>query len=120
MVAVPLAPGTLRTEMNDEPSVPTAEEWVDDALPCILRLAAQPELSGASLSVSGYYSQAYLESFIIPDGQPLLAEPKGDERYRSAETRWRRVQSSAPLLLALVAAGFTLAGLLIRRGARHT
>lgn len=81
LVAVPLAPGTLKTEMNPDAPVPTPEEWAADAVPFILDAAGEPELSGASLSVPGYYSTAYLDSFIIRDGQPLLPEPRGDARY---------------------------------------
>ena len=81
MVAVPLAPGTLRTPMNPDEPVPTAEEWAVDAVPFILDAAGRPEVNGASLSVPGYYSKAYLDSFIIRDGQPLVPEPRGAARF---------------------------------------
>lgn len=77
VVAVPLAPGSLRTAMQPEAPLPTPDEWVDDALPYLLRIIGQPSLSGASLSVPGYYSDDYLAKWIIADGQPLLPEAAG-------------------------------------------
>lgn len=83
LVAIPLAPGILRTEMNDDPSMPTPDVWVRDAVPFIESLVAKSRKStveentdrdavnGSSLSVEGYYTQDYRNLWIIQDGQPL-------------------------------------------------
>jgi hypothetical protein len=120
MVAVPLAPGTLKTEMNPDEPVPTPEEWAVDAVPFILQLhnAARSELSGASLSVPGYYSKTYVDSFIIRDGQPLLAEPQGAARFARPSTAGG-VDAVGPVALAagatVVAAVVALAAFKRRR-----
>ena len=106
MVAVPLAPGTLRTPLNPDAPVPTAEEWAVDAVPFIVDAASRPELSGASLSVPGYYSKAYLDSFIIRNGQPLLPEPRGAARFaRGPVPTAGGVGWVGPTALAAAAAG---------------
>ena len=48
MVAVPLAPGTLRTPMNPDAPVPTAGERAVDAAPFILDAAGRPTEGGVA------------------------------------------------------------------------
>uniref|UniRef100_A0A7S0AAQ6 Ketoreductase domain-containing protein n=1 Tax=Pyrodinium bahamense TaxID=73915 RepID=A0A7S0AAQ6_9DINO len=72
MAAVPLAPGALNTEVNPDPELPTPEAWAPVAVPFLLGLGSAD--NGTSLSVPGYYSEAYRSSWIIQDGQPLKPE----------------------------------------------
>ena len=84
LLAVPLAPGTVQTEMNLEDANPPAEVWAPLAVEYILKLArAAPKMSGASLSVPGFYDDAFRRSWIIADGQPLKDEPDLEERRAS-------------------------------------
>ena len=84
VLAVALAPGILRTEMNTMSSAPAADaEWAAAAAgfmlgDAMLASSAPAAVNGASLSVPGYYADAYRESWIIPDGARLRASRFGD------------------------------------------
>ena len=104
LVAVPLAPGTLRTEMNDGARLPRADaRWARAAVDFIFRdVVGQPESSGASLSVPGFYDPAYVASWIIADGCALVAEPQ------KHVLTWEDILRGAfALLFAGTAIGFT-------------
>lgn len=109
LVAVPLAPGTLRTEMNDREKFPPADaKWARAAVDFIFYyVVGNPEINGASLSVPGFYDKAYTDTWIIPDGCELVAEPK---RRGAGEPRltWGDILGGAfALLFAGTAIGFT-------------
>jgi len=72
ILCVPLAPGVIGTEMNRMKGIPPAEEWVKSAVPFILSIPIAE--SGSSLSVPGFYSDAYKATWAIPDG--LRIPPK--------------------------------------------
>ena len=59
-MCVPLAPGVVRTEMNQNDQFPTAAEWSAVAAPWILNLWTSPasrDFNGASMCVPGYYTR---------------------------------------------------------------
>lgn len=117
LVAVPLAPGTLQTELNPSSPVPTSDEWAVDAVPFIVSLcnpAKRHAVHGASLSVPGYYARGYVDSWIIRDSQPLLPEAKGSARFVKNGPRKGRGRTSVALGIIVVAA--VAAALLGRRG----
>eukprot|EP01006_Ploeotia_vitrea_P011916 TRINITY_DN31654_c0_g1_i1.p1 TRINITY_DN31654_c0_g1~~TRINITY_DN31654_c0_g1_i1.p1 ORF type:complete len:263 (-),score=12.14 TRINITY_DN31654_c0_g1_i1:18-806(-) len=75
-ICVPLAPGLVGTEMNRAKGIPSAEEWAKVAAPYILGLHNAPQVerekqNGCSLSVPGFYPEAYKKTWIIPDGTKL-------------------------------------------------
>ena len=74
LCCVPLAPGTICTELNPDEGSPQPEAWAPAAADFILGLGSDPAHNGASLSVPGFYSESYLSKWIIPDGQPLIPE----------------------------------------------
>ena len=70
--AWPLAPGVIQTEMMRNHQMPTASEWAKDAAPYILQLGDHESTkSGSSVSVPGYYSEEYMATWIIENGQQL-------------------------------------------------
>ena len=79
VAAVPLAPGTLQTGLNPSADRPTAAAWSDAGADFLIdRVLGAPhaDVNGASLSVPGFYEAAYLKSWIIQDGQPLMPESR--------------------------------------------
>ena len=69
--AWPLAPGVIQTEMMRNEEMPTAAAWAIDAAPFIMSLGDSNTPSGASLIVPGYYSEEYMSTWIIENGQRL-------------------------------------------------
>jgi len=72
--AWPLAPGVIQTEMMTNNQMPTAAEWSQDAAPFIMSLGSHNSntpSSGSSVIVPGYYSEEYMSTWIIQNGQPL-------------------------------------------------
>merc|ERR1712048_1453071 len=66
LVAVPLAPGVVATEMQKGEGDGDVGEWVKVAAPLILNITR--EQNGASLSVPGFYTDKYKATWIIADG----------------------------------------------------
>eukprot|EP00930_Biecheleria_cincta_P055887 TRINITY_DN42138_c0_g1_i1.p1 TRINITY_DN42138_c0_g1~~TRINITY_DN42138_c0_g1_i1.p1 ORF type:complete len:261 (-),score=32.87 TRINITY_DN42138_c0_g1_i1:85-867(-) len=66
LVAVPLAPGVIATEMQKGEEDGDIDDWVKVAAPLILNLTR--EHNGASLSVPGFYTDKYKATWVIPDG----------------------------------------------------
>jgi NADP-dependent 3-hydroxy acid dehydrogenase YdfG len=71
MACVPLAPGVVKTGMTAG-QFAGADEWAKDAAPFILDEIG-PSQNGMSLHVPGYYTDEYMNSWIIRPGQPLPA-----------------------------------------------
>lgn len=72
LTAVPLAPGVVATEMQQGDGDGDLREWVQVAAPMILRISRAQ--NGASLSVPGFYTEKYKDTWVVPDGAALLAE----------------------------------------------
>ena len=66
-----MAPGVIQTEMMRNEEMPTAAAWAIDAAPFIMSLGDSNTPSGASLIVPGYYSEEYMSTWIIENGQRL-------------------------------------------------
>jgi hypothetical protein len=60
---------------------PGATEWAKDAAPFILD-SIGPAQNGMNLHVPGYYTNKYMDSWIIRPGQPLPALGMGFESNR--------------------------------------
>jgi len=69
ILCVPLAPGVIGTEMNRMPNIPSAEVWRKSAVPFIMSIPLAE--SGSSLTVPGFYGEAYKATWAIPDGLKL-------------------------------------------------
>jgi NAD(P)-dependent dehydrogenase (short-subunit alcohol dehydrogenase family) len=67
----PLAPGVIQSEMMRNEDMPSAFDWAKDAAPFILKLGSMETPSGSSVSVPGYYSDKYMETWILKNGQEL-------------------------------------------------
>jgi NAD(P)-dependent dehydrogenase (short-subunit alcohol dehydrogenase family) len=65
IICVPLAPGTITTEMNTKSGHPV-ESWAPTAARYILSLG--PAESGASLALTQFYDPNYLNTWVIPPG----------------------------------------------------
>ena len=91
VLAVALAPGILRTEMNTQDAAPPANSsWAEVAVSYMLgetMLAREDPgaVNGASLSVPGYYAEAYRSTWIIEDGTRLRTS-----RYAEAAVKQYR------------------------------
>mmetsp|Transcript_9195 Transcript_9195/g.22092 ORF Transcript_9195/g.22092 Transcript_9195/m.22092 type:complete len:285 (+) Transcript_9195:17-871(+) len=68
-LCVPFAPGMVGTEMNKLPGCRPASEWAPKAAAFLLTL--QPDQSGSSVCMPGWYSQEYMDTWSIPEGLPL-------------------------------------------------
>lgn len=68
-VCVPVAPGFVKSEMNQHPGAFETSEWGPVAAEMFLSLT--PGQTGASLSVPGFYPPGYTDKWILPDGSPL-------------------------------------------------
>lgn len=66
LVAVPLAPGVIATEMQKGEGDGDVNDWVKVAAPLILSLTRKH--NGASLSVPGFYTDKYKATWVIADG----------------------------------------------------
>jgi NAD(P)-dependent dehydrogenase (short-subunit alcohol dehydrogenase family) len=84
ILCVPLAPGVIQSEMNPTPGIPTPEEWCTHAAAFIMSISV--EESGSSLTVPGFYSEEYMQSWVIPDGMPLPTHWMKDVQKMSPKT----------------------------------
>lgn len=66
VICVPLAPGTIATEMNTASGATPVEKWAPTAARYILSLG--PSDSGASLALTQFYDHNYLNTWVIPPG----------------------------------------------------
>ena len=66
VICVPLAPGTIATEMGAGPGATPVQEWAPTAARYILSLG--PSESGASLALTQFYDPNYLNTWVIPPG----------------------------------------------------
>ena len=66
VICVPLAPGTVASEMNTAPGATPVVQWAPTAARYILSLG--PLDSGASLALTQFYDPNYLNTWVIPPG----------------------------------------------------
>lgn len=71
VICVPLAPGSVASEMNKQSNAASLEAWAPVAARRILSLT--PEDSGSSIALEEFYTPAYIASWVIPSG--LKAPP---------------------------------------------
>lgn len=72
LAAVPLAPGVIATGMQKGDGDGDVTEWVKVAAPLLLKISRDD--NGVSMSVPGFYSEKYKETWIVPDGASLPSE----------------------------------------------
>ena len=65
-ICVPLAPGSVASEMNTRSDAASLEQWAPVAARRILGLT--PEDSGASVALEEFYNPSYIASWVIPSG----------------------------------------------------
>ena len=74
MCAVPLAPGVVQTDSSGKNDTGgNIDTWVEAAAPMILGLSRKD--NGKSLSVKGFYSVRYRQTWSFPDGSGIPKQP---------------------------------------------
>ena len=74
MCAVPLAPGVVQTDSSGKNDAGgNIDTWVEAAAPMILGLSRKD--NGKSLSVKGFYSVRYRQTWSFPDGSGIPKQP---------------------------------------------
>jgi NADP-dependent 3-hydroxy acid dehydrogenase YdfG len=74
MCAVPLAPGVVKTDSSGKNDTGgNIDTWVEAAAPMILGLSRKD--NGKSLSVKGFYSVRYRQTWSFPDGSGIPKQP---------------------------------------------
>ena len=66
LICVPLAPGSVASEMNKQSDAVSLEAWAPVAARRILSLT--PEDSGSSIALEEFYKPSYIASWVIPSG----------------------------------------------------